>query len=76
MQVREGPMLRQLKAITTRDTRRRIVLVKPSLWDPTERHAVRRDAEVDYYMDLKAVWASRVDGSEGVWEVPPKDLLV
>ena len=67
-------MAQQLKDIAMRDTAKRVVLLKPHLWNPADSFAVR-DTDVEYYMGIKAHWEKSLLGLEGIWGFDEAEVL-
>ena len=70
-----SPMAHQLKDLAMRDARRRIVLLKPTMWNVSEV-LIRENSDVQFYMGIKAAWRERMVGSESaVWDIEPSSIL-
>ncbi|KAI0794734.1 hypothetical protein C8Q74DRAFT_1366134 [Fomes fomentarius] len=69
-----SPVIRQLKDIMARDTRKRIIVTKPPPGDAADCFAMQ-DMDVEFYMGIKAHWEQRIVGREGAWEVHASEVL-
>lgn len=74
VQLLTSPVAHQLKDLAMRDARRRVTLLKPHLWSPTDSFA-GLDTDVEYYMGIKAEWERRNAGLGGIWDVEESDVL-
>ncbi|KAI1783014.1 hypothetical protein LXA43DRAFT_1048456 [Ganoderma leucocontextum] len=69
------PMVYQLRDVAMRDVRRRIVFLKPGMWNPAEA-MTGENSDVHFYMGIKAAWEQRMVESEStVWDVDPPSVL-
>ncbi|KAI0367620.1 hypothetical protein BV20DRAFT_1037652 [Pilatotrama ljubarskyi] len=74
LQLLTSPAAYLLRDIARRDTRKRVVLVRPVLWT-TAWFGGDDKADVEYYTGIKASWQSRILGEDGVWRIEPADIL-
>lgn len=73
MQVLTSPIAYELRDVALRDTRQRIVMLHPALWDAAAFASY--DGDIEYYMGVKLDWEERLVGEEGAWTLDPADIF-
>ena len=73
VQILTSPTAYELKDIAMRDTRRRIVMLHPKLWDTGAFASYETD--VEYYVGVRMDWEERLVGEEGAWALDPAGIF-